>query len=115
MSGMTMVVNALQVRFGSMDPEAGKEGFDWANMHVIEDELQIDQGFAGVNIGKLPLDTANGNRLAKDLHSAAQKGGVLPGFIEVTFAPQLSMKGTKMIVVGWKPVSQSAATQPKAS
>lgn len=115
MSGMNMVVNALQVRFGSMDAEAGKEGFDWANMHIVEDELQIDSGFAGVNIGKLPLDTANGNKLAKDLHAAARAGGVLPGFIEVTLAPQMSLKGTKLIIVGWKPVSQSAATSAKAS
>lgn len=114
MSGMTMVVNALQVRFGSMD-EPGKEAFDWANMHIVEDDLQIDQGFAGVNIGKLPLDTANGNKLAKDLHAAACQGGVLPGFIEVTLSPQLSMKQTKLIVTGWKPVSQSAATSAKAS
>lgn len=105
---MTMVVNALQVRFGSMD-EPGKEAFDWANMHIIEDELQVDNGFAGVNIGKLPLDTQNGNKLAKDLHSAARAGGVLPGFIEVTLAPQLSMKQTKLLVVSWKPVSQSAS------
>lgn len=107
MAGMNMVVNALQVRFGSMD-EPGKEAFDWANMHVIEDELQIDNGFAGVNIGKLPLDTSNDNKLAKDLHAAARAGGVLPGLIEVQFAPQLGMKQTKLLVVGWKPVSQSA-------
>ncbi|MBJ7583834.1 MULTISPECIES: hypothetical protein [Aeromonas] len=113
MSGMTMVVNALQVRFGRMD-EQGQEGFEWANMHVVEDELQIDSGFAGVNIGKLPLDTQNGNKLAKDLHAAARAGGVLPGFIEVTMAPQFSMKQTKLVVVGWKPVSQSAP-QAKAS
>ncbi len=33
-----MVVNALQVRFGRME-EQGQEGFEWANMHVVEDEL----------------------------------------------------------------------------
>lgn len=106
MSGMKMVVNALQVRFGRMD-EQGQEGFDWANMHIVEDELQVDSGFAGVNIGKLPLNTADGNKLAKDLHAAARSGGILPGFIEVELAPQFSMKQTKLMVVAWKPVSQS--------
>lgn len=113
MSGMSKVFHVLQVRFGRMD-EPGKEPFDWANIHVVEDEFQIDSGFAGVDIGKLPVDTADGNKLAKDIHAAARAGGVLPGLIELTFSPQISLKQTKLLVTGWKPVSNASAASAKA-
>ncbi|WAF62099.1 hypothetical protein NRL09_10535 [Aeromonas caviae] len=113
MSGMSKVFHVLQVRFGRMD-EPGKESFDWANVHVVEDEVQFDAGFAGVDIGKFPVDTADGNKLAKDLHAAARAGGVLPGLIELTFSPQISLKQTKLLVTGWKPVSNVSATSAKA-
>ncbi len=107
MSGMSKVFHVLQVRFGRME-EQGKESFDWANVHVVEDEVQFDSGFAGVDIGKFPVDTADGNKLAKEIHAAARNGGVLPGLIELTFSPQISLKQTKLLVTGWKPVGQPA-------
>ncbi len=64
--------------------------------------MQFDAGFAGVDIGKFPVDTADGNKLAKDLHAAAVPVRSA-GLIELTFSPQISLKQTKLLVTGWKP------------
>jgi len=116
MSGMSLKYHVLQVRFGSMEEE-GKKPFDWANIHVVDDSqpIQIRDDFAGVDLGKLPLDSSDGNRLAKELHAAARAGGVIPGQLELTFTPKISLDGkAKLIVTGWKPVSNASATSVKA-
>ncbi len=105
MSNMKVTVNALQVRFGQMDDG----GALWAHLHVVEDQFEARDGFAGVDIGKITLKTDDGNRLAKEIHAAAIHQHILPGLIELEMEPVFSLKMTKLICVGFKPLSVTDA------
>ena len=105
MSNMKMTVHALQVRYGQMDDG----GQYWANLHVVEDDFQARDGFAGVDIGKLPISTADANKLAKELHAAAIHQKCLPGMLELELDPVFSLKQTKLVVIGFKVLQPSKA------
>lgn len=103
MSNMKVTVQALQVRYGQMEDG----GQYWANIHVVEDEFQAREGFAGVDIGKIPLKTDDANKLAKELHAAAIHGKLLPGLLQLELEPVFSLKQTKLICVGFNALSSS--------
>jgi hypothetical protein len=105
MSNMKMTVHALQVRYGQMDDG----GQYWANLHVVEDDFQAREGFAGVDIGKLPISTVDANKLAKELHAAAIHQKCLPGALELEMEPVFSLKQTKLVVVGFKVLQPAKA------
>ncbi|MHA7001285.1 hypothetical protein [Aeromonas schubertii] len=98
-NAMTQEVNFVNVRYGTMDDN----GQCWAHVHIIEDEFIIRDGFAGQELGKVNLSTADGNKLAKTLHSAIAGGEVVPGPLKLQFALQFSLKGSKPTVVGFIP------------
>lgn len=54
----------LNVRFGTID-EDNSPKLDWAKLSVVEDELTVNQGFAGVKVGEIKLSSDDGNKLAK--------------------------------------------------
>lgn len=101
MSGMKQTVNFVNVRYGQMDESDG--GNVWAHIHVIEDTIDVRDGFAGCDLGKITLDTSDGNKLAKSIHAAVRSGELVPGNAEFEFQLSFSLKGSKPTVVGFVP------------
>lgn len=101
MSGMKQVVNFVNVRYGQMDESDG--GNVWAHIHVIEDTIDVRDGFAGCDLGKITLDTSDGNKLAKSIHAAVRSGELVPGNAEFEFQLSFSLKGSKPTVIGFVP------------
>ncbi|MBW3761394.1 hypothetical protein GL264_11350 [Aeromonas jandaei] len=101
MSGMKQTVNFVNVRYGQMDESDG--GNSWAHIHVIEDAIDIRDGFAGCDLGKITVDTSDGNKLAKSIHAAVRSGELVPGNAEFEFQLSFSLKGSKPTVVGFVP------------
>ncbi|MGY1495023.1 hypothetical protein [Aeromonas dhakensis] len=101
MSGMKQVVNFVNVRYGQMDESDG--GNVWAHIHVIEDAIDVRDGFAGCDLGKITLDTSDGNKLAKSIHAAVRSGELVPGNAEFEFQLSFSLKGSKPTVIGFVP------------
>ncbi|HCT2508092.1 TPA: hypothetical protein OTR37_003450 [Aeromonas dhakensis] len=104
MSGMKQVVNFVNVRYGQMDESDG--GNVWAHIHVIEDAIDVRDGFAGCDLGKITLDTSDGNKLAKSIHAAVRSGELVPGNAEFEFQLSFSLKGSKPTVIGFVPNSK---------
>ncbi|MGL6616300.1 hypothetical protein ACSZN6_01230 [Aeromonas hydrophila] len=98
---MKQVVNFVNVRYGQMDESDG--GNVWAHIHVIEDAIDVRDGFAGCDLGKITVDTSDGNKLAKSIHAAVRSGELVPGNAEFEFQLSFSLKGSKPTVIGFVP------------
>ncbi|MDD9229389.1 hypothetical protein PVL97_07030 [Aeromonas hydrophila] len=98
---MKQTVNFVNVRYGQMDESDG--GNVWAHIHVIEDAIDVRDGFAGCDLGKITVDTSDGNKLAKSIHAAVRAGELVPGNAEFEFQLSFSLKGSKPTVVGFVP------------
>ncbi|MCX0429212.1 hypothetical protein OD806_22160 [Aeromonas veronii] len=94
-------MNFVNVRYGQMDESDG--GNSWAHIHVIEDAIDVRDGFAGCDLGKITVDTSDGNKLAKSIHAAVRSGELVPGNAEFEFQLSFSLKGSKPTVVGFVP------------
>ena len=68
---------------------------------VVDDGFESRDGFAGVDIGKISLSTADGNQLAKRIQSDAVRLGCLPGKLVLEMEPIFSLKGTKLVCVNY--------------
>nr|QHJ90271.1 Hypothetical protein [Aeromonas sp.] len=120
---MKQTVNFVNVRFGQMDESDG--GNAWAHIHVKEDVIDIRDGFAGLDLGKINVDTSDGNKLAKSIQAAVRSGELVPGNAEFDFSLSFRLNGSKPHIVGFTPnvkklpldeaikvASQGGKTQP---
>ncbi len=101
MSGMKQIVNFANVRFGQMDESEG--GNVWAHIHVIEDAIDVRDGFAGLDLGKINVDTSDDNKLAKSIHAAVESGELVPGNAEFEFQLSFRLTASKPTVIGFVP------------
>lgn len=93
-------VHALNVKFGTMVPEDGSPSLDWAKVSVVEDETIVRAGFGGVSVGELRVDPSDGNRLAKQIHSAVNHSQLLPGNITLLCDHEVKGKNVQLLVKG---------------
>lgn len=104
---LELKVHALNIKFGTIEPENGRPAMDWAKLSIIEDEVVSRNGFAGVSIGELSVDTSDGNRLAKQIHSAVLHNNLLPNYLTVICDHQVKGKVVHLLVKGYKEPSQA--------
>lgn len=95
---LELKVHALNVKFGTIDAENGRPEMDWAKISIIEDESVTRNGFAGVSVGELSVDTSDGNRLAKKIHSAVTHNSLFPANVTVLCDHQVKGKNVQLLV-----------------
>lgn len=73
---MELTLDVLNVRFGSMSDDNNNAPFHWGKLTFIETEPESRDGFGGLSVGEIRLDTENQNALAKKIHSEIISGAI---------------------------------------
>lgn len=103
---LELKVHALNVKFGTIEPENNRPATDWAKLSILEDDIVSRNGFAGISVGELNIDTSDGNKLAKQIHSAVIHNNLLPNHVTVICDHQVKGKIVQLTVKGLKELTQ---------
>lgn len=95
-------VTIINSRFGSMPQETG--GFlDWGKVSILEDTMQVRDGYIGVNAGEMRFDTSNGNAVAKRFQTESEALNIkFPVAVEIYTTHEIKQNAVILKIVDFK-------------